>query len=363
MCTKGESDIFRYEKTIESSYWYYREYFDLPRSNKISLTYHIRFGADKCCPIMGFDLSGTLGKTFHSNFCYDKFFYNMVLFNHYLISMDTCTLNDNEYVCKGTKWFVAPYPQYWLFLSGYECGKTQGLNITVNVTLEYFENFQSTCKLFSSRNCQGIIGYDQTAFPNALGEVSEREANDVLTIVTGLVAHMGQKKCYQHAQLFLCRIFIPECDNGTMMYPCFQMCQEALTGCEDVLQRVDPNLFCTGAMRSLDPTKCFYKPIHCPNVASPEFGKVNMTGHDLFATVEYSCDRGYELEGGALRTCTYSGTWNGTAPVCKHVVPVNSHISVTALVLSLLVVVAIIALCIYNRKAIRLFVTRYEALV
>ena len=359
MCTPAGEGVFEYNKTVKSQHPYYREYFQMPRSNRISLTYTIRFEAERCCPVLGFDLSPTLGEIFHSDFCYDEILYHFILVNHYLIPIITCTLIKREYVCTGKRVFVAPYPQYWLFLAGYECKKTKALNIKVNVTINYFDNFKSTCKPFNSRNCHGLLKYNHTAFPNALGEVREKEANDFLTIVMGLVQHL---ECYQHLQVFLCRTFIPECNNGSMRYPCFDMCQEALTGCRTVVDRIDPNLFCTGAIKSRDPNKCFYAYIRCPNVRSPQFGAAHVTGKELFATVGYSCKNGYELKGDVTRSCTYSGKWNGTAPVCEHLSQTHSHVRIILLVLLLLAIIVIVGICVHYRMAIKTFVRRYDTI-
>ena len=76
----------------------------------------------------------------------------------------------------------------------------------------------------------------------------------------------------------------------------------------------------------------------------------------LHKTSKYSCNGGYELEGGNLRTCTANGKWNGTEPICKEALRSPATIIVT---LSILVIV-ILAVYVCYRRTIKSRRRRYD---
>ena len=41
------------------------------------------------------------------------------------------------------------------------------------------------------------------------------------------------------------------------------------------------------------------------------------TGTTYNSVATYSCDTGYELQGGQTRTCQNNGTWSGDMPSCQ----------------------------------------------
>ena len=45
-------------------------------------------------------------------------------------------------------------------------------------------------------------------------------------------------------------------------------------------------------------------------------GVVMTADSGLNAVATYSCDEGYNLDGGQTRTCQGSGEWTGAAPTC-----------------------------------------------
>lgn len=59
------------------------------------------------------------------------------------------------------------------------------------------------------------------------------------------------------------------------------------------------------------------QPVSCGALANPTNGAVSTTGITYQNTATYSCNTGYNLVGGAGRTCLATGTWSGSAPVCQ----------------------------------------------
>ena len=57
--------------------------------------------------------------------------------------------------------------------------------------------------------------------------------------------------------------------------------------------------------------------MNCDNLTDPTNGQVNHTaGTTLGQTATYSCNTGYNLVGGSIRTCQAMG-WSGSAPTCQ----------------------------------------------
>ena len=63
--------------------------------------------------------------------------------------------------------------------------------------------------------------------------------------------------------------------------------------------------------------------VDCGLLVAPLFGEVNLTDTTFGSVAGYSCDRGYSINGTAMRVCEGSGEWSGTMPQCirKIVVP------------------------------------------
>ena len=361
-CAHPSSGIYNYSKNISTNYTYYREYFDIPLANKVHLTYLFKFRKENCCPIVGFNPSSTSGTVFQDDFCYPHVTDDTAFVNHYLIDtasvigMAECQLDSEQYVCKGTRTFVAPYPQYWVVYTGYGCGKTKNITLNISVKLQYYEDFHSVCEPFYNKGCREIAGYRHTAFPTIMSLTSERETDAILALGKRF-EDLGED-CYQHFKLFVCRLFLPECHKGEMIYPCYRMCEEALSDCKSIFPKYPITEICSFLVKSQNPNKCFYKPIQCPALPPPPFGQVVTGGHGLYNTSKYSCNGGYELEGGNLRTCTANGKWNGTEPICKEA-PRSPAVYIATL--SILVIV-ILAVNVCYRRIIKSRKRRYYPL-
>ena len=67
----------------------------------------------------------------------------------------------------------------------------------------------------------------------------------------------------------------------------------------------------------------FIAAIDCGDLTDPEGGQVTFTpgvvatiDTGLNATATYTCSVGYDLSGGAIRTCQSDAQWDGVEPVC-----------------------------------------------
>lgn len=57
--------------------------------------------------------------------------------------------------------------------------------------------------------------------------------------------------------------------------------------------------------------------ILCPNLPSPKYGSVTLTGLQVESIAIYECDSGFVLVGASTRDCLSSGDWSGEAPFCE----------------------------------------------
>ena len=57
----------------------------------------------------------------------------------------------------------------------------------------------------------------------------------------------------------------------------------------------------------------------CPELSSPAYGDVTVTGQSIGDNATYTCDSGFELDltnGSEVRTCQAVGMWSGYPPAC-----------------------------------------------
>ena len=57
--------------------------------------------------------------------------------------------------------------------------------------------------------------------------------------------------------------------------------------------------------------------VNCGELLDPSSGEVEFTSTLLGSVASYSCTSGYELMGGANRTCSTDGVWSGEEPACE----------------------------------------------
>ena len=116
------SNVVIYNKNITVSDYYYRERLTFVRSNKVNINYRIKFDKKKCCPIIGVNFvtkyTDQENANMSVNFCYTKNFDFSAIDNKLLISTkegmpdNGCSRYSMDHVCKGSRHFLAPYPQY-----------------------------------------------------------------------------------------------------------------------------------------------------------------------------------------------------------------------------------------------------------
>uniref|UniRef100_A0A8C6NT49 FZ domain-containing protein n=1 Tax=Nothobranchius furzeri TaxID=105023 RepID=A0A8C6NT49_NOTFU len=76
-----------------------------------------------------------------------------------------------------------------------------------------------------------------TLLPNALGHNTQEEANRALSVFLPLV----QYGCSPHLKLFLCSAYFPKCVSGKAQPPCRTLCEQARSGCEQLMNRFGLN--------------------------------------------------------------------------------------------------------------------------
>lgn len=59
------------------------------------------------------------------------------------------------------------------------------------------------------------------------------------------------------------------------------------------------------------------KPIICPNLSSPSYGSVSLSGLTVGSTASYKCNNGFILIGSSTRQCLATGYWSGEVPICR----------------------------------------------
>uniref|UniRef100_A0A3B3H6W5 FZ domain-containing protein n=1 Tax=Oryzias latipes TaxID=8090 RepID=A0A3B3H6W5_ORYLA len=86
------------------------------------------------------------------------------------------------------------------------------------------------CEPITIPMCQGL-SYNQTTVPNLMGHTSQREAVLKMAFFNSIV----QAACPADTQLFLCRVYAPQCVEGQVQQPCRSLCEKAKRDCEGLI--------------------------------------------------------------------------------------------------------------------------------
>lgn len=105
----------------------------------------------------------------------------------------------------------------------------------LHLRLQYGINSRDRmCEPITIPMCQGL-SYNQTMVPNLLGHTSQREAVMKMSFFSSIV----QTVCSADIQLFLCRVYAPECVDGRVQRPCRSFCEKARRNCEGLMRNFD----------------------------------------------------------------------------------------------------------------------------
>ena len=183
-------------------------------------------------------------------------------------------------------------------------------------------------KLPAKNPCYRYVQY--ALFPNLMG-VSPIQIDDSLGL---FYSFKHSRKCYKHMYELACYIFFPKCDpvSEQTILPCKEMCNDANNACR-LFEWID----CDDLPSSGGNVLCTYERVFCD---SPPFvnNAVILSSsfeHFLHATVEYSCNKEYRMEGSKYITCTYRGEWS-TPPRCLFIKPRPNHLFIVLPILLLL---------------------------
>ena len=67
----------------------------------------------------------------------------------------------------------------------------------------------------------------------------------------------------------------------------------------------------------------YFTAVKCPDLPSPKYGSIHLSGTTLDHVAIYRCDKGFQLVGNTVRRCLTTGQWSGQAPVCER----NAYLS------------------------------------
>ena len=57
--------------------------------------------------------------------------------------------------------------------------------------------------------------------------------------------------------------------------------------------------------------------IKCSELSHPAYGSVTLTGTTPSSVATYTCNKGFQLYGEKIRTCSGTKGWTGTKPACR----------------------------------------------
>lgn len=249
-----------------------------------------------------------------------------------------CQLADDYTVeCQGQIKWASPVPSEWGAEFVPDCSSPRpflDLDYTIAVqhhdyvTCHAIENALSNADTSpGSKQALDACGCHYTHYSeyNMFG-LNQADLEFLSTLFVGLTA-IGSS-CYQHFEEHLCRSVAPKCNEGSIVYPCLEMCYDMQQGCIGT-PYISSYLQACDFMRSYhNDSGCVYKPVQCdPDPRPPEHGYVTVTSRAVNSTAEVGCDTGYVLLDNVTVTCAYSGRWEWS--VSAECIVDNVTISVT----------------------------------
>lgn len=103
--------------------------------------------------------------------------------------------------------------------------------MTIFLFLQYgMSSSGGVCEPITIPMCQGL-SYNQTTVPNLMGHTSQREAVLKMAFFNSIV----QAACPADTQVFLCRVYAPQCVEGQVQQPCRSLCEKAKRDCEGLI--------------------------------------------------------------------------------------------------------------------------------
>ena len=177
-------------------------------------------------------------------------------------------------------------------------------------------------KLLPGHTCQPYVQFG--AFPDLFGVGQQ---------FTYFGPEFSCSKLFQYSYEFFCSIFILKCDPELeqIIPPCKEMCDGYLDACHSEL----PNsryIDCNYLPSVKEDFPCLYKPIVCrerPHTVTNAkiISDFTIVGNYFFpGIVEYSCKKGFKMEGNKTISCTYDGRWS-TPPHVHLKITIFQHLT------------------------------------
>ncbi len=250
-------------------------------------------------------------------------------------SVASCTEKENIIRCIG-KFRIQDFePKRRDFILGFLCGdlhsknlSLDGLNYTILVSDE--RNVVTCEKVDHSTEAARRCGkyMDFATFPNVFGDYSVTRASFTFDAMMGTL-EKRDILCHKYLEKGLCFALFPACTNVSLstqdeyrsesvVSPCRDLCEEFEISCSKKLgQAFIDTLYCDYFRYKEHIDICYHQDVFCeePDVI-PNGGYNIIGGNSSFAvgtTIEYYCDRNYELDGLQNSTCLFSGGWSSTS--------------------------------------------------
>ena len=267
-------------------------------------------------------------------------------------------------------------PRNFSFSIGFECHGLSSITslkgLVYNISIHGQTN-ETNCVRLPLRTMEFCSQFFQHGIlPNFIGQENMEEVETLYEKAKGYgAAAILTGLCYPHAVELACQVFIPKCDpvSSQIIHPCREMCQDVRKACSKIKlpKGIPVNEHLLGVVsedskgvRFIDTSSlqfdcdylpplgrdvpCVYKSITCKspplvkNAALFNNSNKNNT-YSVLDTVDYSCNKGFEMEGNKKISCMYSREWS-TPPQCLP--EIKSTINPLFVVLPMLIIVVIL---------------------
>ena len=227
----------------------------------------------------------------------------------------TCELvyNNHQLLCQGNITVHDHFPRKFSFSFGFHCDGISSLRGLSNDIIIRVSNETDCLELPSSFPYYRYVQYGTRPYLSG---------DEMLKKFPLIKLLKSASSCFQHGTEFLCYIFTNKCDpqSNQIIPQCREMCYNYLDACGPQLGKWK-NINCEYLPSLHEEIPCFYKTVQCKE---PPIVK-NATVVSYFTSsgkyllhhqAEYTCHRGFKMEGNKTITCMYNGHWS-SPPQCS----------------------------------------------
>ena len=275
-----------------------------------------------------------------------------------------CFVAQDRFICEGSIRTARAFDGHLHATLGYRCQRNirTVLDVEYNISITGYSAGEIPCTDWDDAldELQQPVPSGLTSFVNQCSVMYPRFSK---WNIVGMTQHqleayhlflLVEFPCYQRFLDIICRMVLPECSNGSVIFPCADMCWDFNTACDDFT-----TLDCTVFKNSTDQqsSQCFNKPCSCKtsDIRLPSHAVIGSdhTGIQIATNVlQVHCQSPFATQKPIFNAaCGYDGHWHYSSyDVASQCNPIDLTVIVAISIASMTIpMLAVVCCCVLYR--------------